>query len=274
MADAIMSIFSQIMVYLNGEDLQNTLGQNLSSYMYDAYDLVKDLQTIVVGPLALSILALFILLEFQRISLKVEGAGGAPMLGFEMIIKSFIKFAICYVVILRIQDILDGIIVITANLSAKVLAIGASGKVQNATEQVRRAVNDLDFWEKIVILLIMCILFLVALVVRVLIQVTIYLRFLELYIFSAMAPIPMGVLPSQEFSSMTKSFFKNFASTGLQSTFIALVLIIYPMIFARIMKDVGEGIWGIILGLTIYMIALLLSINKTKGWAKMILSAS
>lgn len=274
MADAIMSIFSQIMVYLNGEDLQNTLGQDLSSYMYDAYDLVKDLQTIVVGPLALSILALFILLEFQRISLKVEGAGGAPMLGFEMIIKSFIKFAICYVVILRIQDILDGIIVITANLSAKVLAIGASGKVQNATEQVRRAVNDLDFWEKIVILLIMCILFLVALVVRVLIQVTIYLRFLELYIFSAMAPIPMGALPSQEFSSMTKSFFKNFASTGLQATFIALVLIIYPMIFARIMKDVGEGIWGIILGLTIYMIALLLSINKTKGWAKMILSAS
>lgn len=274
MADAIMSIFSQIMVYLNGEDLQNTLGQNLSSYMYDAYDLVKDLQTIVVGPLALSILALFILLEFQRISLKVEGAGGAPMLGFEMIIKSFIKFAICYVVILRIQDILDGIIVITANLSAKVLAIGASGKVQNETEQVRRAVNDLDFWEKIVILLIMCILFLVALVVRVLIQVTIYLRFLELYIFSAMAPIPMGALPSQEFSSMTKSFFKNLASTGLQATFIALVLIIYPMIFARIMKDVGEGIWGIILGLTIYMIALLLSINKTKGWAKMILSAS
>lgn len=274
MADAIMSIFSQIMVYLNGEDLQNTLGQNLSSYMYDAYDLVKDLQTIVVGPLALSILALFILLEFQRISLKVEGAGGAPMLGFEMIIKSFIKFAICYVVILRIQDILDGIIVITANLSAKVLAIGASGKVQNATEQVRRAVNDLDFWEKIVILLIMCILFLVALVVRVLIQVTIYLRFLELYIFSAMATIPMGALPSQEFSSMTKSFFKNLASTGLQATFIALVLIIYPMIFARIMKDVGEGIWGIILGLTIYMIALLLSINKTKGWAKMILSAS
>lgn len=274
MEKAIMNIFSQIMTYLNGEDLQNTLGQNLSSYMYDAYDLVKDLQTIVVGPLALSILALFILLEFQRISLKVEGAGGAPMLGFEMIIKSFIKFAICYVVILRIQDILDGIIVITANLSAKILAIGASGKVQDVSERVERAVNALSWWEQIVVLLIMCILFLVALVVRVLIQVTIYLRFLELYIFSAMAPIPMGALPNQEFSSMTKSFFKNFASTGLQATFIALVLIIYPMIFARIMKDVGEGMWGIILGLTIYMIALLLSINKTKGWAKTILSAS
>lgn len=274
MEKAIMNIFNQIMTYLNGEDLQNTLGQNLSSYMYDAYELVKDLQTIVVGPLALSILALFILLEFQWISLKVEGAGGAPMLGFEMIIKSFIKFAICYVVILRIQDILDGIIVITANLSAKILAIGASGKIQDVSERVERAVNSLSWWEQIVVLLIMCIMFLVALVVRVLIQVTIYLRFLELYIFSAVAPIPMGALPSQEFSSITKGFFKNFASTGLQATFIALVLTIYPMIFARVMKDVGEGIFGIILGLTIYMIALLLSINKTKGWAKTLLSAS
>ena len=73
------------------------------------------------------------------------------MLGFEMIIKSFIKFAICYVVILRIQDILDGIIVITANLSAKILAIGASGKVQDVSERVERAVNALSWWEQIVV---------------------------------------------------------------------------------------------------------------------------
>ena len=65
-----MNIFSQIMTYLNGEDLQKyAWTKSKFLYMYDAYDLVKDLQTIVVGPLALSILALFILLEFQRIPL-------------------------------------------------------------------------------------------------------------------------------------------------------------------------------------------------------------
>ena len=73
---------------------------------------------------------------------------------------------------------------------------------------------------------------------------------------------------------MSKSFFKNFAATGLQATFIGLVLVIYPLLFIKIMEEVGSGIWGIIMGLTIYMLALLLSINKTKGWAKTLLSAS
>ena len=274
MTDAIMWIFNQIMSLLNGEDLQNALSQNLANYLYDAYQLVKQLQTLVVSPLALSILAIFILLEFQKISLKVEGAGGAPMLGFEMIIKSFIKFAICYVVILKIQDLLDGIIVITSNLTYKVLEIGNAGTVRDVGERVRQAVDSESFWSQLVVLLVMCILFLVALVVSALIQVTIYLRFMELYIFSAMAPIPMGALPSQEFSSITKSFFKNFAATGLQSTFIALVLIMYPILFMKLMDELGSNLWAIILGLTIYMIGLLMSINKTKGWAKTLLSAS
>lgn len=255
-----MSLFNQIIAYLNGEDLQAMLSQDLQSYMYDAYSLVMRLQQHVVGPIALSILAIFVLLEFQKISMKVEGAGGAPML--------------CYIVILRIQDILDGIIIITSNLTARVIEVGNDGVLNNVADRVSSAVADLSWWEQLVILLVMCIMFLVSLVVRVLIQVTIYLRFLELYIFCAMAPIPMGALPNQEFSAMSKSFFKNFAATGLQATFIGLVLVIYPLLFIKIMEEVGSGIWGIIMGLTIYMLALLLSINKTKGWAKTLLSAS
>lgn len=274
MESAIMSIFNQIMTYLNGQDLQNLLGQNLQEAIYDAYDLVGKLQVHVVGPLALSILAIFVLLEFQKISMKVEGAGGAPMLGFEMIIKAFIKFVICYIVILRIQDILNGIVIISSHLATRVMELGSKEIIENLQSVVEKAVSDLSGWEQLVVLLIMCIMFLVALVVRVIIQVTIYLRFLELYIFCAMAPIPMGALPSQEFSAMSKGFFKNFAAIGLQGTFIALVLVIYPTIFKKILDEVGWDMWGLILGMTVYMLALLLSITKTKGWAKSLLSAS
>lgn len=274
MESAIMTIFDQIMTFLNGDDLKNVLGMDLRSYIYDAYSLVERLQQHVVGPLALSILAIFILLEFQKISTKVEGAGGAPMLGFEMIIKALIKFVICYIVILRIQDILDGMVIIAGNLTTRILTIGNASTVRDTADAVRQAVSQLSWWSQLVVLLVMCILFLASLVVRVLVQVTIYLRFLEMYIFCAMAPIPMSALPSQEFSVMSKGFFKNFAALDLQGTFIALVLVIYPTIFHRIMEEVGSGIFGIILGLTVYMIALLLSVNKTKGWAKTLMSAS
>ncbi|MBO0474624.1 hypothetical protein IGL98_000484 [Enterococcus sp. DIV0840] len=274
MKTAILTLFDTIMTYLNGEDLKSILSLNLSEYMAAAYRLVIELQTTVVGPVALALLSIFILLEFQKISMKVEGAGGAPTLGFEMIIKAFIKFIICYVVILKIQLILDGIIAITGGLTSKILQTGSSGSIVNLYKQINTAVSNLSWWEQLVVLLVMAVMFLAALVVRVLVQVTIYIRFLELYVFCAMAPIPMGALPSQEFSAMSKGFFKNFAATGLQSCFIGLVLIIYPIIFSTILESQANGMWGIILGMTVYMIALLFSINKTKGWAKMLVSAN
>lgn len=268
-----MSIFNQMMIFLTGDDLKWLLSEDLSSHMYDAYALVMEVQTYVVGPIALSLLAIFILLEFQKISLKVEGAGGAPMLGFEMIIKSLIKFVLCYIVILRIQVILDGILAITSNLTARVVELGNNSTLRDVGDRLSAAVDALSWWEQLVVLLIMCVMFLLSLVVRVLIQVMIYIRFMELYVFCAMAPIPMGALPSQEFSSMAKSFFKNFAAIGLQATFIALALIIFPFLFIKVMDEVGNNVFGIILGLAIYMVGLLFAINKTKGWAKALLSA-
>ncbi len=269
-----MSLFSQIMWYLNGDDLMNILGMNLSEFMHDAYKVSLEIQKTVVAPVAFALLSIFILLEFQKISMKVEGAGGAPTLGFEMIIKAFIKFIICYVVILRIQDILDGILLITGTLTRKIIESQVDGSLKELYARVDAAVGNMSWWEQLVALLIFCIMFLAALVVRVLLQVTIYIRFLELYVFCAIAPIPMGALPSQEFSAMSKGFFKNFAATGLQTCFMALVLVIYPSIFKTILDSYENGLWGIVLGITIYMIALLFSVNKTKGWAKMILSAN
>ncbi|WP_376716945.1 hypothetical protein [Enterococcus durans] len=268
-----MNIFKQIMYYLNGEDLRNILSLDLQQYLYNAYVFVIDLQKTVVGPVAYALLAIFILLEFQKISMKVEGAGGAATLGFEMIIKAFIKFVLCYIVILKIQVILDGIIAITSSLTRSILNGAGQSHLNDLYARVEAVIKSLAWWDQLVILLVFCIMFLAALVVRVLIQVTIYIRFLELYIFCAMAPIPMGALPNQEFSSLAKNFFKNFAATGLQSCFIGLVLVIYPFIFEEILNNYSNGIWGIILGITIYMIALLFSINKTKGWAKTLVSA-
>lgn len=206
MHTAIMSLFNQIIAYLNGEDLQAMLSQDLQSYMYDAYSLVMRLQQHVVGPIALSILAVFVLLEFQKISMKVEGAGGAPMLGFEMIMKALIKFVLCYIVILRIQDILDGIIIITSNLTARVIEVGNDGVLNNVADRVSSAVADLSWWEQLVILLVMCIMFLVSLVVRVLIQVTIYLRFLELYIFVLWHQSQWGHFQTRNFQQCRKAF--------------------------------------------------------------------
>ena len=130
--------------------------------------------------------------------------------------KALIKFVLCYIVILRIQDILDGIIIITSNLTARVIEVGNDGVLNNVADRVSSAVADLSWWEQLVILLVMCIMFLVSLVVRVLIQVTIYLRFLELYIFVLWHQSQWGTSKPGIFSNVEK-LFQEFCGHGTTS---------------------------------------------------------
>ncbi|MGA5590992.1 hypothetical protein ACPCF3_06285 [Enterococcus mundtii] len=274
MRAAIMMLFTQMMGYLNGENIANTLSLGLQEYMASAYRVAGEIQQTIIAPVAFSILAVFILFEFQKISLKVENAGGAPTLGFEMIMKSFVKFIICYIVILRIQVILDAIVALGSMLAGQILAYNRTDLLDSYYNVVDSVVQSLSWWEVMVVLMIFVVLFLVSLVVGVFIHVIVYLRFFELYIFSAIAPISMAALPNQEFSTMAKGFFKNFAASSLHAVMIALVLTIYPLIFVNFLDSHRRSMWSLIFGLTIYMIALIFAINKTKGWAKMIVSAS
>lgn len=274
MNDAVLDLYDEIMKYLRGDSVTQLLTQSLPDFIKAAYNMVVELQQHVIGPIGFSLLSVFILLEFQKISLKVEGAGGAPMLGFEMIMKAMVKFVLSYILLSNIQLVLNAIISLTNTMTSKVLSYPVeNGDLANMRAKVASAASDLSWWTCLIVLLVFAMLFLVALVIQTYIRLVVYLRLMELYLYCALAPIPIGAAPSQEFSSMTKNFLKNFASSALQATVIALVLVIYPTIFEGLIDSMGSTIWTIILGMLIYMLALIFAIQKTGTWAKMVFQA-
>lgn len=274
MNDAVLELYDEIMKYLRGDYVSHLLTKNLPDFVKAAYQMVTEIQQHVIGPIGFSLLSVFILLEFQKISMKVEGAGGAPMLGFEMIMKAMVKFVLSYILLSNIQLVLNAILNVTNTMTSKVLNYPVeSGNISNMRAKVASAASDLSWWTCLIVLLIFALLFIVALFIQTYIRLVVYLRLMELYLYCALAPIPIGAAPSQEFSSMTKNFLKNFASSALQSTVIALVLVIYPMIFEGIVDTMGSTIWTIILGMLIYMLALTFAVQKTGTWVKMVFQA-
>lgn len=61
-----MMLFTQMMGYLNGENIANTLSLGLQEYMASAYRVAGEIQQTIIAPVAFSILAVFILFEFQK----------------------------------------------------------------------------------------------------------------------------------------------------------------------------------------------------------------
>ena len=273
----IMGLFDKIIENTSGEEIAHKLTRGLDVLISGLYDDVLEIQTTAVSSIAFALLAVFILLEFMKISMKVEGAGGAPMLGFEMIIKAFIKFVICYIVIVNIQVVLDGIMALTALLTQRILSIGNSdGGSLAGNSSIRNALNSAvkasSWWSKLVLIIAFFMSWLASVVTGLYMQITVYLRALELYAYSAIAPISISALPNEEFSSISKGFFKNYAATALHATCIALMLVMYPRILEEVLSIKGDA-FGILMGILLYLVLVALGISKTKGWAKLIVGA-
>ena len=275
MESAIERLLWDIILLINRDSALSTIYQTLEGFMHSVYQLVLELQTHVMLPVAYVILSIFILLELQKIATKVESAGGATSLGVELVFKALVKLVICQIVINNVQLLLNGILGVASHLAWTVLHFPtAQNNLHDIVNLFMRYVRDTNFWGRLVILMILFILFLVSIVLRVCIRGTFYLRFFELYVFAAIAPLPVATLPNEEFSSIAKNYFKGFAASGLQGVLIAVVMVIYPGILFHIFGTLGGSIPLMVVALTVYMLVVVMSIGKTKQWAKSLLSIS
>lgn len=285
MNGAIENLLRDIIYLINVEDATTLIALGLDEFMLNVYNLIMDIQVLIMQPVAYTILAIFILLEIQKISTKVEQAGGAPTLGFELIFKTLVKLIICKIVVDNVQLILDAILGVSNMLVTDIFRYSQDQQIAGQIiETFMSHIRSFNFWQRMTMFMNLLIVSLVALVLKVFIEVTLYIRFFELYIFAAIAPIPVATMPNEEFSSIGKSYFKGFVAVGLQGVFLALVLAIYPAILDGILTrssigSVGGGIplrgpYVIMGSLLLYMLVIFLTINKTKQWAKSVVNVS
>ena len=103
-------------------------------------------------------------------------------------------------------------------------------------------------------------------------QIIVIARFVELYLYFCVAPIPIATLPSGEMSQIGKNFLKSFAAVCLQGTLIYLVLSFFPFIADFFLE--GSDNFLVIAGNMIgYAILLIVAVWSTQKWAKSICNA-
>ena len=279
MTDAIMGlleIINELVLSISGNSSPLTLplGEFLSSIHTYALLVMQD----VAMPVAYVILALFFALELYKTSVKIDGAGGGTQLGAEMIFRVMIKMVICKVVLDETPNVLTAIYNATTGLTTSISAIVAGGSATGGMniEAIESIVEGLGFWGGIPVIIIVCIILLVTLLAVGLANVIILCRFVEMFIYICISPIPVATLPSEELSQIGKNFLKSFAAICVQGTLIFLVLSFFPILFnSGFLENDGatESIYLALLGVLGYSIVLILAIFSTGKWAKSITNA-
>lgn len=149
----------------------------------------------------------------------------------EHALKLFIRFAIAKIVVTYGMDIMLALFKISQGIVSKIMTISNITSSTNSTlpSSMIKAIEDCGFFESIPLWAVTLIGGLVVTVLSFIMIMSVYGRFFKLYLYTAIAPIPLSTFAGEPVQNVGKSFLKSYAAVCLEGAIIILSCIIFSL---------------------------------------------
>ena len=181
----------------------------------------------------------------------------------EQALKLFLRFAIAKMVVTYSMDLMQSIFRIIQGIMTQV-AVSAHTYLDEGVslpDSIIGKIESCGFFESIPLWLVSLIGALLITVLSCVLLLTVYSRFFKLYMYTAIAPIPMSSFAGEGTAQVGRQFLKSYAGVCLQGAIIILACIIYS-VFAESVPTVDDSasaitaVWSYLLELIINMLVL------------------
>lgn len=152
----------------------------------------------------------------------------------EHVLKLFVRFAIAKGVIAYGLELMMALFNIVQGVISTIMNAGGFGTPQQTTlpQEIVTAVEACGFFESIPLWAVTLIGSLFVTVLSFIMIMTVYGRFFRLYLYTAIAPIPLSSFAGEPTQSIGISFMKSYAAVCLEGAVIVLSCIIFSVFAA------------------------------------------
>ena len=152
----------------------------------------------------------------------------------EHVLKLFVRFAIAKGVIAYGLELMMALFDIVQGVISTIMNAGGFGTPQQTTlpQEIVTAVEECGFFESIPLWAVTLIGSLFVTVLSFIMIMTVYGRFFRLYLYTAIAPIPLSTFAGEPTQSVGISFMKSYASVCLEGALLVLSCIIFSVFAA------------------------------------------
>ncbi len=160
----------------------------------------------------------------------------------EQALKLFIRFVLAKTAVTWGLDLMLAIFKIVQGIISKIMTASGVGGSSIAVipQSMVDTIESCGFWESIPLWAVTLIGSLIVWVLAFIMILTVYGRFFKMYMYVAIAPIPLSTFAGEETSHIGKSFIKSFVAVCLEGAIIILACIIYSL-FAASPPSVASG---------------------------------
>ena len=147
----------------------------------------------------------------------------------EQVFKLFIRFALSKAVITYGLELMLAIFKIVQGITSTIMETAGIGNVTNSVlpQEIITAIESCGFFESIPLWAVTWIGGLLITVLSFVMILTVYGRFFRLYLYTAIAPVPLSSFAGEPTSNIGKSFVKSYTSVCLEGAIIILACIIF-----------------------------------------------
>ena len=149
----------------------------------------------------------------------------------EHAIKLFVRFAIAKGVVTYGLELMMALFKIVQGLISTIMnasGLGAADQTVLPAEMVT-AIEDCGFFESVPLWAVTLIGSLVITVLSFIMIMSVYGRFFKLYLYTALAPVPLSTFAGEPTQNVGKSFIKSYAAVCLEGAVIILACVIFSL---------------------------------------------
>ncbi len=149
----------------------------------------------------------------------------------EHALKLFVRFAIAKGVISHGLELMMALFNIVQGIISTIMRTAGFGAAQQTVlpNEIVEAVEDCGFFESIPLWAVTLIGGLFITVLSFIMIMSVYGRFFRLYLYTAIAPIPLSTFAGEPSQNVGKSFIKSYAAVCLEGAIIVLACIIFSL---------------------------------------------
>ena len=152
----------------------------------------------------------------------------------EVALKLFIRFAIAKGVVTYGLELMIALFNIVQGLISSIMTAAGMGTATRTVlpSTIVTAIEDCGFFESIPLWAVTLIGGLFITILSFIMILTVYGRFFKLYIYTAIAPVPLSTFAGEPSQQVGKSFIKSYAAVCLEGAIIVLACIIFSLFAA------------------------------------------
>lgn len=149
----------------------------------------------------------------------------------EIAVKLFIRFALAKAIVTHGLELMMALFGIVQGLITRIMTVAGFSGANNTVlpQSIKDAINNTGFFNSIPLWAVTLLGGLFITVLSFIMIMSVYGRFLKLYMYTAIAPIPLASFAGEPSQSMGKAFIKSYAAVCLEGAIIVLACIIFSL---------------------------------------------